>query len=60
MPGTFQYVFWQPWLKGYNGEWWGGGNYRWHDSVLKKQMTGQEYDQPLPPGEMNTVTGCGY
>jgi len=42
LPATYTYVFWQPWLKGYNGEWAYGTTYRWHDGALRKQMVGQE------------------
>lgn len=40
LPLAYTYVFWQPWMKGYNGEWWGGFSYRWLDLDLRKKMTG--------------------
>jgi len=47
LPGAYSYTFWQPWLKGYGGEWqvaygkpdW--GIYVWIDQDLKKKMTGK-------------------
>jgi len=41
MPVSYHYAFWWPWIKGYNGEWWGGFNSRWLDLDLKKEVTGR-------------------
>jgi peptide/nickel transport system substrate-binding protein len=41
LPLANNYVFWQPWVKGYSGEWWGIGNYRWLDLDLRKTMLGK-------------------
>ncbi len=35
MPLSDMYVFWQPWLKGYSGEWSGSATYSWVDQDLK-------------------------
>jgi len=41
LPLEHSYVFWQPWVKGYSGEWGGGENYRWLDVDLRKHMIGE-------------------
>ena len=40
LPLAYHYVFWQPWIKGYSGEWYGGFSYRWLDLDLRKDMIG--------------------
>ena len=48
LPSPYLYTGWWPWVKGYNGEQWVGyfnnnnyPKYIWHDSDLKKEMTGK-------------------
>jgi hypothetical protein len=45
----YQYVVWQPWVKGFNGEYSVGrgnhgdaGMYVWMDTAMKFQVTGQQ------------------
>jgi len=49
LPSTYQYSFWQPWLKSYGGEyqmgyanlWCAYPRYVWLDLNLKEKMTGR-------------------
>jgi peptide/nickel transport system substrate-binding protein len=41
MPAFYQYTFWQPWLKEYHGEMWGGFASRWLDLEMRKKATGK-------------------
>jgi len=42
LPSFNQYVFWEPWLKGYAGELFGTTVHRWQDTALKTKLTGHK------------------
>ena len=45
LPRQYEYIFWQPWIKGYGGSWATGyhnriwfASHMWVDQALKKEM----------------------